>query len=220
MLAEQMAELISMPAAGSGDSVDSEKSVSRMTLRQVLLTGLEDVVAFDKKFSRYQNNEDGTVTVFFEDGTHETGDVLVGADGAGSRLRQQRLPHTRMEDTGIVSIGGKAAITPETKALLSDKVFHGISLIMAPRGYGAILHIMEFKWDRGGIKSAVGSNDADLISQWPGLLYDNTQDYIMWGGMGSAQESSHGPRLPAGARAARHRSRDDQALASEPAPAD
>src|SRR5215471_8737956 len=35
------------------DPVESEKSVSRMTLRQVLLTGLEEVVHFDKRFSHY-----------------------------------------------------------------------------------------------------------------------------------------------------------------------
>jgi hypothetical protein len=52
---------------------------------------------------------------------------------------------------------------------------------MAPRGYGAILHVMEFKWDRHGVKSGVGGNDSDLIAQWPGLLYDNTTDCIMWG---------------------------------------
>jgi 2-polyprenyl-6-methoxyphenol hydroxylase-like FAD-dependent oxidoreductase len=192
-LTEQMSELISMPIPGNGDSVDSEKSVSRMTLRQVLLTGLEENVAFDKKFSHYQTNDDGTVTVFFEDGTHDTGDLLIGADGASSRLRQQRLPEARMEDTGIVSIGGKVAITAETKALLSDKVFHGISLIMAPKGYGAILHVMEFKWDRNGMKNGVGGNDADLISQWPGLLYDNTQDYIMWGVWGARKNLPEDP---------------------------
>jgi 2-polyprenyl-6-methoxyphenol hydroxylase-like FAD-dependent oxidoreductase len=185
MLTEQMAELISMPVTGSGDAVDSEKSVSRMTLRQVLLTGLEEVVEFDKKFLRYQNNEDGSVTVFFEDGTHATGEVLIGADGASSRLRQQRLPDAKLEDTGIVSIGGKVALTEESRALLSDKVFHGVSLVMAPKGYGAILHVMEFKWDRAGLKTGVGGNDAALISHWPGLLYDNTQDYIMWGVWGA-----------------------------------
>src|SRR4051794_31260659 len=43
------------------DPVESEKSVSRMTLRQVLLTGLEDVVQFDKVFSRYEARGDGSV---------------------------------------------------------------------------------------------------------------------------------------------------------------
>jgi 2-polyprenyl-6-methoxyphenol hydroxylase-like FAD-dependent oxidoreductase len=181
MLTEQMSELISVDNITGDDPVDSEKSVSRMTLRQVLLTGLEDVVSFDKKFSRYEHNADGTVTVFFEDGSHATGDVLIGADGAGSRLRKQRLPHAKMEETGILSIGGKVPITPESKALLSDKVFNGISLVMAPKGYGAILHVMEFKWGRNGVKQGVGGNDANLISHWPGLLFDNTRDYIMWG---------------------------------------
>src|SRR5215469_13821750 len=180
ILTEQLSEVLSIEDPGSDDPVDSEKSVSRITLRQVLLTGLEEVVEFDKKFERFDYNTDGTITVHFEDGRSATGDVLVGADGAGSRVCKQRLPHARMEETGILSIGGKVAMTSDAKTLLSDKVFHGISLVMAPKGMGAILHVMEFKWDRQGIKNGVGGNDAELISQWPGMLYDNTQDYIMW----------------------------------------
>src|ERR1700744_2082766 len=163
MLTEQMSELLSMERFSGDDDVNSEKSVSRMTLRQVLLTGLEDVVAFDKKFSHYEHYSDGRVIVSFEDGTQAIGDVLVGADGAGSRLRKQRLPHAQMEATGILSIGGKVPITPERKALISGKVFNGISLVMAPKGFGAILHIMEFKWDHAGLKNSVGGNEAELI---------------------------------------------------------
>jgi 2-polyprenyl-6-methoxyphenol hydroxylase-like FAD-dependent oxidoreductase len=187
MLTEQMSELLSMERFDGGDDVNSEKSVSRMTLRQVLLTGLEDVVVFDKKFSHYEHYSDGRVIVSFEDGTQAICDVLVGADGAGSRLRKQRLPYAQMEETGILSIGGKLPLTPESRALISDKVFNGVSLVMAPKGYGAIIHVMEFKWDRAGVKSNVGGNDAELISQWPGMLYDNTRDYIMWGVWGARQ---------------------------------
>jgi 2-polyprenyl-6-methoxyphenol hydroxylase-like FAD-dependent oxidoreductase len=185
MLTEQMSEVLSMDRHSGDDPVDSEKSVSRMTLRQVLLTDLEDVVVFDKRFSHYEHYSDGRVIVSFEDGTQAIGDVLVGADGAGSRLRKQRLPHAQMEETGILSIGGKLPLTAESRALISDKVFNGISLVMAPKGYGAIIHVMEFKWDRTGPKSNVGGNDAELISHWPGMLYDNTQDYIMWGVWGA-----------------------------------
>jgi 2-polyprenyl-6-methoxyphenol hydroxylase-like FAD-dependent oxidoreductase len=193
MLTEQMSELISVDNIAGDDPVNSEKSVSRMTLRQVLLTGLEDVVVFDKKFSHYEHYLDGRVIINFEDGTQAIGDVLVGADGAGSRLRKQRLPHAQMEETGILSLGGKVPITPESKALLSDKVFNGISLVMAPKGYGAILHVMEFKWGHNGVKEGVGGNDADLISQWPGFLFDNTRDYIMWGLWGARQNLSADP---------------------------
>lgn len=180
ILTEKMDELFSVDQGEAVDAVDSEKSVSRMTLRQVLLTGLEDVVEFDKKFVRYEENADGTVTAFFEDGTYATADVLVGADGTGSKLCKQRLPQARMEETGILSIGGKLPLTPESRALISDKVFHGVSLLMAPKGMGGIIHVMEFKWDRDGLKGGIGGNEAELIRQWPGMLYDNTRDYIMW----------------------------------------
>ncbi|UOQ46468.1 FAD-dependent monooxygenase [Halobacillus salinarum] len=40
---------------------------------------------------------------------------------------------------------------------------------------------MEFNWDETGVKEGIGGNDAELLSKWPGLLYDNTRDYIMWG---------------------------------------
>jgi hypothetical protein len=43
-----------MPEALISDPVYSERSVSRMTLRQVLLTGMEDVVHFDHVFDRYE----------------------------------------------------------------------------------------------------------------------------------------------------------------------
>lgn len=186
ILTERLSEVLCLDVPPDDhDPIEGERSVSRMTLRQVLLTGLEDVVHFDRKFARYERHPDGTVTAFFEDGSSATGDLLVGADGAGSRVRKQLLPHARLEETGILSIGAKVPLTPDTKTLLPPKVFHGVSLVMAPKGYGAILHVMEFPWDRQGIKPGIGGNDAELIAQWPGLLFDNTTDYIMWGVWGA-----------------------------------
>jgi 2-polyprenyl-6-methoxyphenol hydroxylase-like FAD-dependent oxidoreductase len=181
MLTERMEELVSVDLPDTGDAVDSEKSVSRMTLRQILLTGLEADTMFDKKFSHYGYEESGAVTAFFEDGSSATGDLLVGADGANSRVRRQRLPKAEMQHTGIVSIGGKVPLTEETRTLLSKKVLHGISLVMAPRGMGAILHVMEFPWRHAGIEHDAGGNDTALLAEWPGLLYDNTRDHIIWG---------------------------------------
>jgi len=180
MLTEQLSELVSLEMEQE-DPVNSEKNVNRMTLRQVLLTGLEDVVRFNKKFLRYEQDSDGAVTVFFEDGTRCTGDVLIGADGAGSRVRKQRLPHARHEETGIISIGGKLPMTAESKALLSNKMFNGMSMIMAPKGVGAIIHSLEFKWNRPDWRLAAREGVGDVIAQWPGFLNETTGDYIGWG---------------------------------------
>jgi 2-polyprenyl-6-methoxyphenol hydroxylase-like FAD-dependent oxidoreductase len=181
LLTEQMGELLSLELPSDADPIRSEKSVSRMTLRQVLLTGLEDVVHFDKTFTRFEQHSDGAVAAYFEDGSSATGNVLVGADGTSSRVRQQYLPHARLEDSGILAVGGKLPLTPQSKALLPPRGFAGISMVLAPRGYSCILHVMEFPWDHAGVKAGIGGNDAELIAQWPGLLYDNTRDYVMWG---------------------------------------
>jgi hypothetical protein len=74
ILTEQLSEVLSLEERPNTDPVNSEKSVSRMTLRQVLLTSLDDVVHFDKTFNHYEQHPDGTVTAYFEDGTSASGD--------------------------------------------------------------------------------------------------------------------------------------------------
>ncbi len=180
MLTEQFSNLISLEMKDD-DPARGEQNVNRLTLRRVLLTGLDDVVCFDKKFVRYEDQADGSVTVFFEDGTQSRGDVLIGADGAGSRVRKQRLPNSRHEETGILSLGGKLAMTAESKALLSEKMFYGMSMIMAPKGIGAIIHSLEFTWNRADWKDQSGKDETDILAQWPGLLNEDTDDYIGWG---------------------------------------
>lgn len=189
MITEQLREVLALEIPAQDDPVESEKSVSRMTLRQVLMTGLEDVISFGKEFTGFEQHTDGTVTAHFADGSSTTGDLLVGADGGGSRVRKQYLPQARMEDTGIIAIAGKLPITEESAALVSPRVFQGISMVQAPRGYFCILHVMEFKWDRSGkIKNGIGDSDVELINVWPGLQFDNTRDYINWGLSASADK--------------------------------
>jgi 2-polyprenyl-6-methoxyphenol hydroxylase-like FAD-dependent oxidoreductase len=182
MITEQLREVLALQIPAADDPVESEKSVSRMTLRQVLMTGLQDVITFGKEFTGFEQHADGTVTAYFTDGSSATGDLLVGADGTGSRVREQYLPRARQEDTGIIAIAGKLPINDESGSLLPPRVFQGISIIQAPKGYFCILHVMEFKWDRTGkIKNGIGDTDAALIKVWPGLQFDNTRDYINWG---------------------------------------
>jgi hypothetical protein len=69
MITEQLKEVLALEIPVQDDPVESEKSVSRMTLRQVLMTGLEDVITFGKEFTSFEQRADGRVTAHFADGS-------------------------------------------------------------------------------------------------------------------------------------------------------
>lgn len=187
MVTEQLDELLSLPLPENPDPITSEKSVSRMTLRQVLLTGLEDIVHFDKTFTHYEQHADGTVTAWFADGSSVTVDLLVGADGTNSPVRRQYLPHAKLRDSGIIGIAGKIPLTDANRDLLPEKIVNGVTMVMAPQGFFSIIHVMEFPWGDNGPTLAAAASDRALLEQWPGLHFDNTRDYLMWGMGGAAQ---------------------------------
>ena len=76
----------------SADPVARHRAASRITLRQLLLAELGNV-HFGKTFERYEQR-DGRIIADFEDGTSAEGDVLVAADGGGSRVRRTRSAST------------------------------------------------------------------------------------------------------------------------------
>ncbi|NMO88419.1 NAD(P)/FAD-dependent oxidoreductase [Actinomycetospora sp. TBRC 11914] len=185
MLTERYRTLLRMrmtdlPHTGGGPE-DREHNVSRMTLRQVLFTGMEDVITFDHCFSHLEQHDDARVTAHFEDGSSDTGDLLVGADGASSRVRHQHLPHATHTDTGLVALGGKTLLTQRSEALLPEVVRHGFGMYFDRRGQFGITHAVRMPWGRdGGPREGAGASERELVERWPGLRFDNTTDYISW----------------------------------------
>ena len=97
---------------GSDEIAAGHHGVSRINLREILLSGLDDELHFGKAFERYEI-AGNTVTAHFADGTTATADVLIGADGANSRVRRQLLPNAERIRTGVVAVAGKFRLTPD-----------------------------------------------------------------------------------------------------------
>lgn len=133
-------------------------SASRITLRQVLLDGLD--VQFGKRFARYEQGD--VITLHFEDGSTAQCDVLVGADGIRSRVRRQYLPHAGTEEVGVTAIAGKLFLD-EHDWVPQDLVVRANSII--PTG-------------RAGMFLA--AHDGLGVTDQDDVLFDNVRPYLMW----------------------------------------
>jgi len=140
---------------------DAARPISRIALRRILLEGLEDVVSFGKTFLDCRITPDGRVTAEFEDGSTAEGDVLVGADGASSRVRNHLLPDAQRADTGLIAISGKVPLDATTRRDAPEAIFKGPTLILGSGGGFMFAGAVEYP-----------RNNA--------ATYDS-EEYVMWG---------------------------------------
>ncbi|ONI87417.1 FAD-binding monooxygenase [Actinosynnema sp. ALI-1.44] len=148
------------------------RQVHRPLLRAVLLTGLTDRVRFGTGFTRFEQRGDGTVRAWFADGSTDTADVLVGADGIGSAVRSQYLPHVQVVDTGKRMLMGATALHAVADTGLPGLIGHNATSVNV-RGTTMALGVLRFS-----------QHPTAARDQWlPALrspVVDNAEDYVMW----------------------------------------
>ena len=166
----QEAVIMGFPEDGSSEFVTVGSAVDRLTLRQILLAGLDDVVHFGKEFTRYEQQHDGTIRAYFAEGTSATGDVLVAADGVSSRIREQFLPHAEVIDTETRWLGGKTILTNELRAMLPSQLAETFASVVSV-GQSMVFGLVVFRQD---------PNQA-AAHLWPGLRFPKAVDYVFWG---------------------------------------
>jgi len=160
-ITERLDDLLRLSAdditpAASGPT-DRHYGVSRIILREVLLSAMADTVRLGREFIRYERTAGGQVTAHFADGGTATADVLIGADGANSRVRRQLLPHAQRIDTGILTVAGKRSLADAT---LPRSLTHDANIVI-PSG-------------RGSLFTAAWHPDQRLIAPPEG-------GYVLWG---------------------------------------
>lgn len=162
-------ELLTRPHVGPpNDQERPHTAVNRRTLRQILATGLDEVLHFGRTAIGYEADADG-VRLQFEDGSSATGDVLIGADGIHSKVRSQLLPDVGVVDTGMRGMWSTAPLTDDLEHVLPEAVFDGFTVV--DRGDGTIFAVGVYD-PRRPVAQAV----AELA---PGAAIDDVEPYVM-----------------------------------------
>ncbi len=178
----------SWDTGGDHDDGNGDLSVNRLTLREILLSGIEDRVHFGHAFARYRRMQDCRVEVLFEDAAPISCNLLVGADGVNSQVRRQLAPSAEPTDTGSVCVYGQVELP---LAVGPDLLEDGTTVIFAD-GCTAILDLMRF----GGDFSHLAASLAPACKLTP------VADYLYWALIGPSRRlgfetSDHTPVMPA-----------------------
>jgi 2-polyprenyl-6-methoxyphenol hydroxylase-like FAD-dependent oxidoreductase len=128
MFDHRLTPLLRIPRPPDGDNL----LISRIALRTLLCHGLDDVLAFGREFTHATTGADGTVVAHFTDGTTETGDVLVGADGARSRVTTALAGRHTARRLHASGLAGRTPVGDDT--VLPPDLSDGPAFVFGPGG--------------------------------------------------------------------------------------
>jgi 2-polyprenyl-6-methoxyphenol hydroxylase-like FAD-dependent oxidoreductase len=133
------------------------------------------VVRWGKEFVKYEHIDGGRVRAHFVDGSVAEGDVLIGADGANSRVRRQYLPHLRRLDLGVTNIAGRFPLTPENVSRVPGEILDSSVNNVVPRNPGWM-----------------------FLSTWgtaprPGTGAESNGSFVVWAYVGSKESYPEDP---------------------------
>ena len=158
---------------------DTFFGVNRLTLREILLADLEGIVHFDKTFERLEQVENGQVRAHFSDGTSATGDLLVGADGTNSVVRNIVAPDAVLDDLDY-AIYGKTLITPEIMEWFPEVLLDSFNRMTAPDGVGMAVATCRKREPFADVTARLA----------PTVRLTDMQDYFSWTLSRSAEKFS------------------------------
>jgi salicylate hydroxylase len=119
-------------------------AIDRLTLRQILGARLDAVIHCSAAVTGWERDGE-TVVVSLSDGSTARGDVLVGADGVGSVVRQGLLPQAEVVDTGVRGLGlfARTPLTPEIHDALPGILLDGFVIAADERGVTLAMGAMD-----------------------------------------------------------------------------
>jgi 2-polyprenyl-6-methoxyphenol hydroxylase-like FAD-dependent oxidoreductase len=126
-------------AVDDRDPGEERLLIGRVPLRTLLCRGIEDRVRFGATFTGFEVRPDERVAVHFADGSSGLADLLVGADGAGSRVARALAGRPTSTPIGISGIAGRTPIHDGNRGLVPALLRRGPALAFGPGGVGLFL---------------------------------------------------------------------------------
>lgn len=148
--------------------------IDRGPLRDILLNSLQpNTIVWDSKFQKMEKMKDGW-NIFFENGTATYADIVIGADGANSKIRPY-VTDIKPNWSGITMIEGSIKNSAETapnihKLLRGGKIFafgNDKTLIVSSKGDGSFGFGTGCKTDEDWVKnSGIDFKDNKQVLAW------------------------------------------------------
>lgn len=179
VLDEHMRAVEAVARSHDNEDTHLEKSASRITLRQILLTDIADSVHTGRHFQRYEIEPEGTVLSHFADGSLVRSNLLVGADGAGSNVRRQLLPELKSIDTGVRRLAGKITLEAATARGIDRRLLDYNVNIKPSAGHGLMVtshRVDPTTFRNNGLIGADDPTHRDI----QGFHFNNTTSYVWW----------------------------------------
>ena len=117
---------------------DEALLIGRVPLRRLLTHGLPEL-RFGAEFTHHETHADGRVTAHFADGSTDRGDLLVGADGVGSRVATALAGRPTSAPVGLSGIAGRTPLTDGVP--VPDVLLAGPALAFSADGVAVFLSV-------------------------------------------------------------------------------
>lgn len=142
----------------AGAETVPDLKANRLSMREVLLSGIQGHVHFNKNLIDYAEQADGKILARFADGSSSLANILVAADGVHSRVRELCFPELAPQDTGSICIYGKTAYSDEVREQVAAQLQTGTTIIFAHE-MAAVIDTMLFRDDIKVIDTISPVND-------------------------------------------------------------
>ncbi|WP_353146548.1 NAD(P)/FAD-dependent oxidoreductase [Chryseobacterium sp.] len=143
---------------------------NRLTLREILLQGLQEQISFGKELTGWKEPGTGETELSFADGSLYTADLVVAADGVHSKIGKEYCKDVKI-NTGNITIYGRTFYTYNTRKDIALELQQGTSVILHNR-FSLIVDSMVFDYSKR--------------NQFRNIL-SPVSDYFYWAFIGNPQ---------------------------------